>query len=118
LRLGLGLLQLVQTHERHARGDAGETLAHQHDVGADTVPRDHIGEPALIDVEAFAVALEPHPAMQHEAGQLVAGGKRKGRGRVEASAHLRSIDPEQADAPKRRDVDRVAIDDSANEHRI
>ena len=56
--------------------------------------------------------------MQHKAGQLVAGGKRERRRGVEAPANLRRVDPEQAHPPERRDVDRVAIEDRANEHGI
>jgi len=118
LRLGLGLLELVEPHERHPRRHAREPLAHQHDVRAAAVAHDHISEPALVDVESLAVGLEPHPAVQHKPGQLVAGRIRERRRRVETAANLRRVDSQQTHTPERRHVDRVAIEDSANQHGI
>src|SRR5471032_1110247 len=68
LRVGLGLIELVQAHKRHPRRDTREALAYQHNIRADAVTRDHIGEPALVDVKPLAVGFEPYPAMQHKAG--------------------------------------------------
>jgi hypothetical protein len=56
--------------------------------------------------------------MQHQFGQPVARRTRKRSRGVESSADLRSVDAEQADAPDRRDVDGVAVDDRANEQGV
>ena len=56
--------------------------------------------------------------MQHETGQFVSSGVCERRRRVEAPANLRRVNPEQANPPDRRDVDRVAIKDGANQHGI
>ena len=120
LRLGLGALELVETRERHTRGHTRQALANHQHVGAGAVFGDHIGQAPLVDVDAIAgtVALEPHPAVQDHAGELVARGICKGRRRVEALADFRRIDAEQADAAHRRDVDRVAVDDGTNQQGI
>ena len=117
LRLGLGALEFVEPCERHARRNAREAFPRQYDVGADTVLRHHIRKPALIGIEAIAgaVALEPHPAAEHKARQFVPGGVGERRRRVEAPADLGRIDSEQANTPDRRDIDRVAVNDSAYE---
>ncbi len=120
LRLGLGTFELVETRERHTRRDPRQALANHHHIRADAVFGDDIRQTPLIDVDAIAgaVALETHPAMQEHAGELVARGIRKRRRRVEALTDLRRIDSKQADAAHRRDIDRVAVDDGADQQGI
>jgi len=73
---------------------------------------------AFVRVKLIALRLQTNPSMQHEFGQPVARRTRKRRRGVEPAADLRSVDPEQPDAPDRRDVDGVAVDDGANEQRV
>jgi hypothetical protein len=116
LRLRFRVLELVEPREPHARADARQPLAHQHDIRADAVFRHHVGQPALVHVEPLAVAFEPHKAAEHEARQLVAGRIRERRRRVEHAADLGSVDAKQPHAPQGGHVDRVAVKDGANEH--
>jgi hypothetical protein len=112
------VLELIQPRKRHARRHASESFAHQHDVDAHIVLGDDVRKPPPVRVHPFAVALETHPAVQHKRRKLVARGKCKRRSRVEDPADLRRVDSEQPHTTECRDVDRVAVDDRANEDQL
>ena len=98
------------------RGDAREPFAHEGGVHELTVLGDHVGEVAVVDVDGGAFLFEPHPAMEHQLRQPLARFAAERRGRVEAAADLRRVDAEQPHAAERRHVDRVAVDDRADQH--
>jgi hypothetical protein len=118
LRLRFRVLELIEPREPEPRGDARESLTHQHHVRAHIVAGHHVGEPPVVDVEPFAVAFEPHKSMEHQTREPVTRGIREGRGRVEDAADLRRVDPEQTHAPEPRDINRVAIEHGAHKHEL
>jgi hypothetical protein len=71
-----------------------------------------------IYVETVALDLEPYPAAQDELGEPIARGPRKRSGRVEAATHLGGVDAQEAHASDAHDVNGVAVEDRANEHRV
>jgi hypothetical protein len=73
---------------------------------------------ALVRIDAVAVRFKAHPPVQHEFGQLVARGAGKRRRRIEPAPNLRRVDAKKPHAPDRGDVDRVAVDNRAHQHRI
>jgi hypothetical protein len=72
---------------------------------------------AIVGVESGTVLLEPNVAVEDEHGQTRAGLVTERSGRVETVIDFRGVDAEQPDAPDRGDVDGVAVEDSANQHR-
>ena len=107
---------MVEPRERRPGRHARETFLHQDDIHAHIVFGDDVRETPLVDIEPFAIAFEPHPAVQHEARELVARGIGKRRRGVEHAADFRRVDAEQTHAAERRDVNGIAIDHGADEH--
>jgi len=112
------VLQLLEPREPDACRNAREPFPHEHDIRADTVLGDHVGQPPFVHVETLSVAFQPHPAMKHQAGECVARGIRERRRGVEHAPYLRRVDAKQPYAAERGDVDRVAVEDGANEHEL
>jgi hypothetical protein len=118
LRIALRALQLVETGECGARGDTREPFADHRGVDKHSIVADHVGEPAVVGVARGAVLFEADPPVQNERGQAVARFTGKGCRGVEAAAHLRRVDSEQAHAAQPRDGDGVAVEDCRHENRI
>jgi len=110
------MFELVEPRERHPRRDARQAFTHKNHVRADAILGHDVRQPALVDVETLAVALEPDPPPQHQPRELVPRGIRKRRRGVEDTAEFRRVDTEQPHPPKPRHVDRVAVDDRAHQH--
>ncbi len=84
----------------------------------DPVFGEHVGEVTTVDVERRAFLFQAHPPMQHQLREPVASFASERRGGVVTAANLRRVDAQQPHTADRGDVDGVAVDDGANEHRI
>ena len=102
---------------RRAR-DARQTVAEERRVDEQPVFAHDIGEMTVVAVEPLHIGFEPHPAVQHQLDELLAGLVGKRRRRVVAVRELGRVDAEQPHAPDADDVDRVAVENGSNEHGI
>ena len=118
LRFSFRSLQLGEPRQRHSCGHPSETFPDERRVDELAGFGHHVREAPVVDIRERRFLFEAYPSVQHETREAIARLTAERRRRIEAASNFRSVDAEKPDASVCRHVDRVTVENAADQDGI